>query len=95
MFKCMGLYCNDWETEYGEPQVWIYLKDNRMIEITHEENGLAIDDQYYSARLHCSDEEFETDMYHSTMGILDNACGSLGTVLDFVLKYVIEVGILI
>lgn len=27
----------DDETEYGEPQAWIYLKDGTSLEITHEE----------------------------------------------------------
>ena len=31
------------ETEYGEPQIWIYLNDGTSIEITHEEYGIIKD----------------------------------------------------
>lgn len=62
------------ETEYGEPQVWICLKSGRSMEITHEMNGLDEDSWYYSIRLHCSEKEFDDDIYHSTMGVIDTMC---------------------
>lgn len=59
------------ETSYGEPQAWIYLEySDRSIEITHEEYGLDESEYYYSLRLHCSDDDFDNDKYHSTMGII-------------------------
>lgn len=30
----------EWSTEFGEPQVWIYLNDGTSLEITHEEYGI-------------------------------------------------------
>ena len=47
------------ETPLGEPQHWIYLKSGRNLEITHEEDGLPENEQYFSIRLHCSEEEWE------------------------------------
>ena len=29
------------ETDFGEPQHWIYLKSGRSLEVTHEEYGLT------------------------------------------------------
>lgn len=54
---------NETETEYGEPQYWIYLKSGRSIEITEE--------HFYSVRLHCSYTEFDDDNFHSTCGVID------------------------
>lgn len=62
-------------TAFGEPQAWVYLKDGTSLEITHEEEGLSDDKQYYSLRLHCSDEDFDNDVYRGTMGIIDQYCG--------------------
>lgn len=62
---------NESETALGEPQYWIYLTDGRSIEITLESDGLAVEDQYYSIRLHCSDTDFDNDTYHSTCGVID------------------------
>lgn len=61
--------CDD-ETEYGEPRYWVSLRDGRQIEITHEENGLPQDRQYWSFRLHCSNEEFESGKYLKSMGVI-------------------------
>ena len=47
----------DSKTEHGEPQAWIYLKDGSSIEITHEEYCLDPNEQYFSLRHHCSEEE--------------------------------------
>ena len=58
------------ETPLGEPQHWIYLKSGRSIEITHEEYGLPENEQFFSIRLHCSDEEFDNGEYSSTVGVI-------------------------
>ena len=73
------------ETEFGEPRYWMYLKNGRSIEICHEENGLPEDRQYWSYRLHCSDDEFERDVFRETMGIIgqmfsDEAAGFNGRI---------------
>lgn len=60
------------ETNYGEPQAWIYLEDNRSIEITIEQEGLPKKDYFYSIRLHCSEDEFNTNRYNSTTGIIES-----------------------
>ena len=58
------------ETSLGEPQHWIYLKSGRSLEITHEEDGLSENKQYFSIRLHCSEEEFDNGEYNSTVGVI-------------------------
>ena len=58
------------ETPLGEPQHWIYLKSGRSLEITHEEYGLPENKQYFSIRLHCSEEEFDNGEYSSTIGVI-------------------------
>ena len=58
------------ETPLGEPQHWIYLKSGRSLEITHEEDGLPENEQYFSIRLHCSEEEFDNGDYSSTVGVI-------------------------
>ena len=58
------------ETPLGEPQHWIYLKSGRSIEVTHEEDGLPENKQYFSIRLHCSEEEFDNGEYSSTIGVI-------------------------
>lgn len=58
------------ETPLGEPQHWIYLKSGRSIEITHEEYGLSEDKQFFSIRLHSTDEEFYNGEYSNTVGVI-------------------------
>ena len=58
------------ETPLGEPQHWIYLKSGRSLEVTHEEDGLSENKQYFSIRLHCSEEEFDNGEYSSTVGVI-------------------------
>lgn len=58
------------ETPLGEPQHWIYLKSGRSLEVTHEEDGLSENEQYFSIRLHCSEEEFNNGEYSSTIGVI-------------------------
>lgn len=64
------------ETPLGEPQHWIYLKSGRSIEITHEEDGLPENEQYFSIRLHCSNEEFDNEEYSSTVGVITTLIAS-------------------
>ena len=58
------------ETEYGEPRYWLNLPNGRSIEVCHEENGLPEDRQYWSFRLHCSEDEFEEGRFSRTMGVI-------------------------
>lgn len=60
------------ETAYGEPQAYIYLDNERSIEITLEQDGLEESEYFYSIRLHCN--ELEEDIYHSSVGIIDQHC---------------------
>ena len=79
------------ETGYGEPQHWIELLNGRSLEITYEETG--DDNRYYTWRVHCSEEEFDNDDFHSTMGVVDQLTSndlSLETRLKR-LKWAIEV----
>ena len=64
------------ETPLGEPQHWIYLKSERSIEVTHEEDGLSEDKQFFSIRLHCSDEEFDNGEYSNTVGVITTLVAS-------------------
>ena len=58
------------ETPLGEPQHWIYLKSGRSLEITHEEAGLPEEQQYFSIRLNCSEEEFNNGEYYKTCEVI-------------------------
>lgn len=84
----------DWETEYGEPQTWIYLNNGTSIEVTHEEMGLRPEEQYFSARIHCSDEDFDNDVYHSTIGIIDQCSGSAETVAAMIEREIQRYGLM-
>lgn len=83
----------DSETSLGEPQGWIYLKDGTSLEITHEEHGLSASEQYFSARLHCSEKDFEDDKFHSTMGIIEQCSGGLASIGPMVDRVIEERGI--
>lgn len=65
-------------TDYGEPQVWVYLTSGRTIEVVHEMEGLKPKEWFYSLRLHCTEEEYENDTYHGTLGIIDQWTTSSG-----------------
>lgn len=56
---------------YGEPEAWLYLKSGRSIEITLEQEGLTEEELFFSVRLHCTEQEFDADLYHSTLGVID------------------------
>ena len=58
-------------TSYGEPQAFIGLPRGRSLEVVHEQYGLPENEQYYSFRVHCSDEEFDLNAYHGTMGTVE------------------------
>ena len=64
------------ETPLGEPQYWIYLKSGRSLEITHEEYGLSEDKQFFSIRLHSTDEEFYNEEYSNTVGVITTLVAS-------------------
>lgn len=81
------------ETEYGEPQGWIYLNDDTSLEITHEEYGLDLKDQYFSLRLHCSESDFENDVYHKTMGVIEQCSGGLAEIAPMLQRVIDERGI--
>lgn len=62
------------ETEYGEPQHWIYLKSGRSIEVTYE-NVSSVNfipaNNSFTIRYHCSEQEFDNDDFHGTIGIIE------------------------
>ena len=58
-------------TGFGEPQAFIELPKGRSLEVVHEQYGIPEAEQYYSFRVHCSDEEFNRNAYHGTNGIVD------------------------
>lgn len=83
----------DDHTALGEPCAWIYLKDKTSVEITHEESGLDLKDQYFSVRHHCSEEDFENDVYHSTMGVIEQCSGGLASIAGMLERIIKESGI--
>ena len=58
-------------TGYGEPQAFVTLENGRSIEVTLEKEMLPETDYFYSARLHCTEEEFNNKDYNSTVGIIN------------------------
>ena len=63
------------QNSFGEPEAWVYLEDKgRSVEIVHEKACLLQNEEYYSLRLHCGEEEYENDKFHSTMGAIDTYC---------------------
>ena len=83
----------DDETHFAEPQAWIYLKTGASIEVTHEENGLNLPEQYFSMRVHCSDEDFENDKYHATCGIVAAYAGGLSAIAKPLIRYIETYGL--
>lgn len=57
------------ETGYGEPQHWMTLPYDRSLEIVYEETGDV--NRYYSWKVHCNEDEFANDEFHSTVGVID------------------------
>ena len=62
---------NETETDFGKPEYWVYLESGRSIEVTLEQEGLEEKDWFYCIRYHCSAEEFDNDVYHKTLGVID------------------------
>lgn len=71
----MEFESND-ETALGEPSLTLYLPNDTSIEITHEEDGLK-EEQYFSVRHHCSNEDFDNDTYRGTMGVIAEGTSSV------------------
>lgn len=67
-------------TAYGEPQAFVTLENGRSIEITLEKEMLPETDYFYSARLHCTEEEFDNNDYHSTVGIINSIASASANV---------------
>lgn len=61
------------ETAFGEPQLFLYCENKRYLEITKEQYDLPPEDEFYSIRYNCSDEEFEEGKFGDT-GIIDIWC---------------------
>lgn len=80
----------DTETALGEPQAWIYLNDGTSIEITHEEDGLAPEEQYFSLRHHCSENDFESGAFAATMGVIDQCFGGLSDIAPMLERIINE-----
>ena len=81
------------ETEHGEPQAWLTLKDGSSIEVTHEEYTFKPEDRYFSLRHHCPDEDFENGAYHDTMGVIEQCSGGLADIAPVLQRIVTERGI--
>ena len=59
---------------YGEPQAFVEIDKDRVIEVTKEMEGLGEEEYFYSCLLHCSEEEFDNDKFYSTGGIMQAFC---------------------
>lgn len=59
------------ENALGEPQLFLYCENNRYLEIAKEQYGLLPEDEFYSIRYNCSDEEYDDDKFGNN-GIIDN-----------------------
>ena len=59
-------------SEYGEPQAWVNLENGRAIEVTHHEENLQPEDQYFSVILHCSEREFDEGYFADKCGVIED-----------------------
>lgn len=59
-------------SEYGEPQAWVNLENGRAIEVTHHEENLQPEDQYFSVVLHCSEKEFDEGYFADKCGVIED-----------------------
>ena len=57
-------------TACGEPEAWLCIENGRNVQIVHEEEGLSPDYQFFSVRLHCSDDEYDNGYYHEFCGMI-------------------------
>lgn len=65
------------ETEYGEPQHWVYLKSGRSIEVTYEDIAsvnFISENHAFTIRYHCSEKEFDDNDFHGTNGVIEAYC---------------------
>lgn len=75
-------------TGYGEPQAFVTLENGRSIEVTLEKEMLPETDYFYSARLHCTEEEFDNKDYNSTVGIINcvtSASANVDEIMDLLI----------
>lgn len=68
-------------TALGEKQWWFYVENDRSIEVTHESHGLPEEDWYYSVRLHCNEEEYDSGSFDACEGVIEQInVGHIGEV---------------
>lgn len=73
------------QNDFGEPQAFIELRNERCVEITLESEGLPENLYYYSFMLCCSESEFDNGAFESTNGTIDRYVSD--GISDFDLKY--------
>lgn len=81
------------ETEYGEPQAWYHLADGTSLEVCHEENGIAKARQYYSLRRHCTEQDFDDDVYADTCGVIEQYSGDSQEIFNILQKLTARYGL--
>lgn len=54
------------ETALGEPQLFLYCENNRYLEITKEQDDLTPENEFYSIRYNCNDDEFDERKFGNT-----------------------------
>ena len=59
-------------SEYGEPQAWVNLENGRAIEVTHHEENLQPEHQYFSVVLRCSEKEFDEGYFADNNGVIED-----------------------
>lgn len=80
------------ETEYGEPQAWYYMQDGTTIEVCYEQEGLSPSNYFYSLRRHCTEKDFENDIFHGTMGVMESYSGSAEQIAEILNRYLVQIG---
>lgn len=58
------------ETALGEPQLFLDCENKRYLEITKEQDGLLPEEEFYSIRYNCSDQEYYDNEFGHT-GIIE------------------------
>ena len=59
------------ETALGEPQLFLDCENKRYLEITKEQDGLLPEEEFYSIRYNCNDEEYANNEFGNN-GIIDS-----------------------
>lgn len=77
------LQVND-ETAFGEPAIWLGLSDDTSVEITHEEESLREDKQFFSIRRHCSEADFDAGEYKKTVGCIEQIATTDSNINDLI-----------